>query len=222
LIGAAGYGTERGTKSLGKLPGANFFALNDTELILELAKMAVEDSYKTVVLDTAGGMQERVINEFYNLDESAGAKDWRKVSRGDWGPINSRTVERIRSLLDLNEHHGINVVIIAHERTFNDDSEGDLIRPTVGSALTPGVAGFLNGACDCICQTFVQKRIVQKKIQVANKTTTISSDTGNIDFCLRTRQHPVYTAGFRVPPRIQLPEYITDPSYDKVIALMKG
>ena len=220
LIGAAGYGTEDGTRSLGKIDG-KFFPLNNTEEVEELAAIAVEDDYQTVVLDTAGGLQERVVNEFLGRDGSA-RKDWSTVPKGDWGAINGMTIKRLRALLDLADQQQKYVVIIAHERNFNDESNNsDLIFPTVGAALTPGVAGWLDGACDYIAQTFIREQsVLGQKIKVTGREVQTKNKTGKAEFCLRIGPHPVYKTGFRLAPSSNLPDLIIDPSFEKIMAII--
>lgn len=221
LIGAAGYGTEKGTRSLGRMKGSKFFPLGNSEQISQLAEIVLEDGYKTVVLDTAGGLQERVVDEYLKRDESV-KRDWRTVPKGDWVPINGRTIQRIRCLLDLADQDKINTVIIAHERSFNAESESDLIFPTIGSALTPGVAGWLNAACDFVCQTHIREQTVSQTVTIGRKETTTSRKTGRMEYCLRTGPHPVYITGFRVPMGVKLPDDVVDPSYEKVLNVIEG
>lgn len=220
LLGCAGYGTERGTRSLGRIKGGKFFEVAHSEEVLGFAQIAVEDGYKSVVLDTAGGLQQRVVNEFIGREASV-RKDWSVVDRGDWGPINSRTMERLRTLLDLADNYNVNVVIIAHERNFNEESV-EHIAPSVGSALTPGVANWLNGACDYIAQCFIREATEKKEVRIAGKKKTMQTKTGKVEFCLRVGPHPVYMTGFRVPPGVDLPDVVVNPTYDKVCKLITG
>lgn len=216
LIGAAGFGTEKGTRSVSNVKGVDFVGLDSSEEVEQLCQL---ERYKTYVLDTAGGLQERVVNEFTDHTPTA-RKDWRHVNKGDWGPINGKTIERLRCLLDQSDFLGKHVVIIAHERAFNVEAESaDLLFPFVGAALTPGVAGWLDGAVDYIGQCF--KRQKTKGIPLSRKKKPTQIKTSGVDYCLRVGDHPVFKTGFRVPVGTKLPDVIVDPSFEKINKLIE-
>lgn len=219
LIGVAGLGTEKGTRSVVGIQGIDFVPLDSSEEIEELVKL---DRYKSYTLDTAGGLQERVVNEFTGKEPGV-RKDWRHVGKGDWGPINAKTMERLRPLLDLADFQGKHVVIVAHERSFVDTSEAtDLVFPHVGAALTPGVAGWLNGACDYIGQTYIQEQMRTKTVKIGGERIEANTPTGKFEYRLRTGPHSVFMTGFRLPIGSTLPESIVNPSYTKIKALIDG
>lgn len=214
LMGAAGFGTEKGTRSVSTVKGVHFIAIENSE---EIEQLVALDKYKSFVLDTAGGLQERIVNEFTGHDPEV-RKDWRHVNKGDWGPINSRTMERLRWLLDAADLQEKYVCIIAHERAFNVDSEESLVFPHVGASLTPGVSGWLDGVVDYIGQCFIREEIraVKKSGKIA-----IRKKTGKMQYCLRVGPDPVYRTGFRVPPGTELPDVIVDPTFDKINELIQ-
>lgn len=219
LIGAAGFGTEEGTKSVSNVKGVEFVGLEASE---EIEALVAIDKYASYVLDTAGGLQERVVSEYTGHGPEV-RKDWRHVSKGDWGPINSRTMETLRTLLDVADLRGKYCVIIAHERTFNTEAESaDLLFPYVGASLTPGVAGWLDGVSDYIGQCFKREQVRMKQTKIAkSKSVSIEVKTGRVDYCLRVGDHPVYKTGFRVPVGTKLPDVIVDPSFDKIQKLIE-
>jgi len=215
-------GTEKGTRSVATVKGVDYVRLESSAEIMELVGLLITGRYRTAVLDTAGGLQDMVLKEILGLSELPVQKSWGMAKREDWGTCGQQTKERLRSLLDLAESHGVNVVVIAHERNFNDEGSSDLIFPTVGSALTPSVAGWLNGACDYICQTFIREAETVKEISVGGRKSKVKSKTGGAEYCLRTGPHPVYMTGFRLPPgQDALPDVIVDPSFDKLNKLIR-
>ncbi len=218
LIGVAGYGTEKGTRSVRTIKGVKFVPLEHSEELEELVQL---EEFKSFALDTAGGLQERVVNEFTEHDPVV-RRDWRHVSKGDWGPINSRTIERLRCLLDAADLRGKNVAIIAHERAFNTEGEGDLLFPHVGASLTPGVASWLDGAVDYIGQCFIREEVVTKNVPMAGKTVAMEEKTGSSEYCLRVGPHSVYKTGFRVPVGTELPDVIVNPTFSKINKLIQG
>lgn len=216
-------GTEDGTRSVRSIKGVDFFRLNESGQVDEIAD-AVVGKYNTVVLDTAGGLQDMILKEILGLDDIPLEKSWGMAGREQWQSCGMQTKERLRKLLDLADTNGINSVVIAHERNFNDEGGSDLIFPTVGAALTPSTAGWLNGACDYLCQTFLREQTSVKKVKTGKTTTQMTSRTGKVEYCLRVGPHPIFMTGFRRVHREDnaMPDVIVDPSYDKIMDVIGG
>lgn len=177
------------------------------------------DQYATVVLDHASGVQDLVLKEILGLDELPAQRSWGLASQQQWGQCALQTKEVLRAVLN---HNG-NVVIVAQEREFNSDTDGDeIIAPYVGSALTPSVTGWLNPACDYIGQTFIRRATTTKNVKLGKKVVPKKVPTGKVEYCLRTAPDPVYTTKFRVPKGHPLPQVLVDPTYDKILAVING
>jgi hypothetical protein len=202
--------------------------VNSVETIREFIASASEhEQWSTIILDHASGLQDLVLAEILGLDQApvslyraAGkGESWSVVSRQQYGQVATEMKELLRALLSL----ACNVVIVAQERDFNTEVEGDLINPYVASALTPSVVGWLNPACDYIVQTFLRPEVVEKTKTVQRKEVTTKRRTGKIEYCLRCAPHEVYTCKFRSPMGSNdLPEAIVDPTYAKVLELIQG
>lgn len=224
LVGCAGYGTEEGTLSIRHVKGVDFVDLQNTEEIEEICDIVVQRDYKSVCLDTAGGYQERVVNEYLNRDPTL-RKDWRNVPKTEWGTINDRTICGLHKLFDLGKKRGKHVVVIAHERNFTENSDSELVIPFVGAALTPGVTNWLNASADYIGQTLIRKEVVRKKVETikGSPPQEIVEATGKKVYCLRVGPSETYQTGFRWEGVGQdLPEFIVNPTYDKITALIRG
>jgi hypothetical protein len=211
-------GTEDGTKSVRSYEGVDFLRLDNSSQIDEIAS-EILGNYKTVVLDTAGGLQDMIMKEILGLDDLPVEKSWGMAGRDQWQSGGVQTKERLRALLDLADKSDVNAIIIAHERNFNEESSSDLIFPTVGAALTPSTAGWLNGACDYLGQTFIREQTVPKKVSVAgNKEATMLQRTGKVEYCLRIGTHPVYMTGFRLAhvDGVVTPDVLVNPSYNSI------
>jgi len=205
----------------GKSMSIHFLPVNSSSDLGTVPLMVEKDGYKTVVLDTAGGLQDILLKEILGLGEIPIQKTWGIAQRQDWGTCGIQTKQRLKEILGLS-NMGVNTVVIAHERNFNDESESEVITPTVGSALTPSVASWLNGACDYICQTYIREITEEQTIKIGKKEKTFSKKTGGVEYCLRVGPHPVYLTGFRVPPGVKLPDSIVDPTYDKIATIIQG
>lgn len=215
-------GTEDGTLSVSTTKGVDFVAIRASAEIDEAVELVTSRKYATLVLDTAGGLQDLILKEILGLEDIPVQKSWGMAKQQDWGTCGAQTKERLRALIDQADRGATNVVIIAHERNFDTEMDSELIFPTVGAALTPSVAGWLNAACDYVCQTFIRQEVEEQKIKIGNKVSVQKKKTENIQYCLRIGPHPVYMTGFRVPDGVEIPEAIVDPHYDKIAKLIRG
>lgn len=180
--------------------------------------------YKTIVLDHVTGYQDLVLSAILGKPVPE-QKGWGLASQQQYGQMTLQVKEYLRKLLNLS----INVVIVGQERTFGDESNSELIQPTVGVGTTPALAGWLNTACDYICNTFKRgaETIETTKVglsSVAMKKPKLRADgTPAVEYCLRTAPSPVYMTKFRVPRSADdLPSVIVDPTYDKIMEAIRG
>lgn len=193
--------------------------IEKTDEIRELIQyQQAEEKFATVVLDHATGLQDTTLKEILGLDELPAQGSWGMAKQQDWGQCALQMKEMLRGLLSLDS----NVVIVAQEREFNTDADGDLLMPFVGSALTPSVTGWLNPACDYICQTFIRQRTEDVETKVGNKTLKTKRVVKGVEYCLRTAPDPVFTTKFRLPRGTELPDVIVDPDFDQIHGLIMG
>ena len=181
-----------------------------------LLKELPRSEYKTVGLDTASALSDVILADLMGVVEIPAQNSWGMASREQYGQQSLQLKTILRALLNLPQ----NVVITAHERNFNEEGGTDLIAPTVGSALSPSVSGWLNGACEYICQTFIREKFVMNSRTLNGKEVKTKQKLEGVDYCLRVGPHPVYMTGFRLPPGQELPELIEDPHYDKLMQLI--
>lgn len=217
-------GTEDGTRSVATTPDLHFVQIYDVHEYEELVEGIPDKGFKTVILDTAGGLQDFIIKDILGLDDIPIQRSWGMADQKTWGVIGAQVKERLHSLLKLSDHHGLNAVIIAHERGFRDESEGSELLPSVGPAVSPTVANWLNGACDYICETFIREETysVVKKMAGKKKEVKLTKKTGKKQYCLRTGVHHIFMTGFRVPDGINVPDSIINPNYEKIVQLIAG
>lgn len=187
------------------------------------------NTFKTVVLDHASGLQELILKEVLGLEELPAQLSWGLASRQQYGQVGLQMKERLRSLLNLDCH----CVIIAQERVFNSRDEDasdegeEIIAPFVASALTPSVTDWLNYSCDYICQTIIRPKTVVKEFTVgkgnkAKKKRKTVRVRGEVDYCLRVAPSEVFASKFRIPKGVKRDQFIKDPTYEKIKALIDG
>lgn len=191
----------------------------DVELLVEEVKEN-PGLYKTVVIDTVTQLQQLAIEEVVAKKKkkktNKAAGDWGSMTMRDWGEVSSMMKEWIIALRDL----PVQTVFLAQHRVFNSSDEGDDVEeqlaPEVGPRLSPSTASHLNAAVDVIGSTFIRERIVIKEVKgkkVKKKRT---------EYCLRIGPNPIYTSKIRKPKNIEVPDFVVNPSYEDIVAIIKG
>lgn len=148
-------------------------------------------------------------------------KDGGLASQQQYGQMAQQCKEAFRSLLNLPGH----VIIVAQQRTFGGSEDGtssDILKPTVGAGLTPSLTGWLNSGVDYLVQTFKRPKMETSSVRVGTKDVITTKRGKGIEYCLRTEPHETFQTKFRIPKGRPLPECIVDPSYDKLMKLIKG
>lgn len=209
-------GFEDGTRSVSTVKGVDYVPVTSSDEFIEVIENVPKLGYATAILDTATGLQNTILRQILNVKELPAQRSWGMASREQWMQCGAQCKERLRELLRLSDDEGINAVVIAQEREFDDDGvHRDLLVPFVCSALSPSVVGWLNPECDFIVQTFIRNKSVAKKTKVGNKEITTEEKTGKPEFCLRIAPDPVFTVKIRQAPGNETPSVIVDPTYDK-------
>ena len=134
-------GTEYGVRSLGNVASMDFLKIESIDDYDEIVAALPTSKYASVAVDTGGGIQDLVMKDVLGLDEIPLQRSWGIAEQRDWATIAVQTKERFRNLLNLAQFNKINVIIVAHERNFGDETSTELLAPTVGAALTPSVCG---------------------------------------------------------------------------------
>lgn len=187
------------------------------------AKQVIADEapkFATTVLDHASGFADLILSDIIGRPVPA-QKGWGLASQQQYGQLGLQCKEAFRDLLNLAGH----VVILAQERTFGGRDEGgdpELVKPTVGAALTPSVTGWLNPACDYVVQTFKRARTKETVEDVDGEKVTLVERVKGVDYCLRCEPHDVFMTKFRCPLGTRVPDVIVNPTYDKLVKASRG
>ncbi len=187
--------------------------------------------YKTVVIDTMSQLQQMVVEEVLEEKgkDSGEAGGWGTMTKQEWGEVASRLKPWITNMRDL----PMDVVFVAQHRAFNipgdEESEAgtSLLAPEVGPAMMPSVAKHLNASVSIIGNTFIRSRIEEVKRPGktrirGKKATEVIDEVEHIEYCLRVGPSPVYTTKVRKSKGIAMPDVIADPTYEKIMAVLKG
>jgi len=207
---------DRGTDSIRDVKGIDILAMDAWSDVEDVywALRRDKGQYKSVVLDTVAGMQNLAIakvKEDNNIDESE------SISRRGWGEVAGLMNTWLMNFRDLPMH----VVFLAPDRIKNNTSEDEdeevqpeegRLEPEVGPAVIPSVARSLNAAVKVIGNTYIRQRQKVKEGKVVEIT----------GYMVRVGPHPYYITKIRSPKSFKTPGSIIDPSFDKIIKIMKG
>ena len=166
------------------------------------------DKYQTIIIDQVSAMQD-VCQAAVMLEEG---KD--QMSQRLFGEVSGRMKTWLLAYRDLTDL-GVNVVFVAHDRESKTETDDDeQIDPNIGARLMPSVAGTLNGAVKVIGNTYIKERFGPKDPETKLRKRFV-------DYGLRVGPHGVYVTKLRTLRGNDVPASILDPSYDKIIGLMR-
>ena len=194
--------------------------VDNTELMDELFWYLRDNphEFNTIVIDTVSQLQELVLTE-YMADMKAPNMGRPQMSQRAWGIVSSE----MKVLISKWSLLGKDIVFIAQNRSFStsDDNPQDQgIDPEVGPSVMPSVAKHLNASVDVLGNTFISEEIVKEKVKSKGKMKIGTKSIKN--YSMRLGAHSVYTVKVRNRKDIVIPEYITDPTYDKLIDVIGG
>lgn len=205
---------EHGTETIAQTEGITGISIESWEELDEIYWWLKSEKreFASVGLDQITQLQVLGMAKV-KADNGMGPDD--PMSRRLWGKLSGDMQDMIfkyRNLRDM----GYYVGLVAHDRANEaEDGEDDQIEPYIGPRVMPSVASALTGAMSVIGNTFIRETFTKgsngKKIR-------------NVQYCMRLGPHSMYVTKARTPreAEIELPDIIINPTFDKVMNLMKG
>ncbi len=178
--------------------------------------------YKTIIIDTITKFQDLVVDGILERkNQNVDSKDeWKPMHQQDWGKLSSEMKVNILNFCDL----PMNVVFIAQDRENTieqpaiDDVDGEVLSyAEVGPACVPSVAKTLNASVEILGTTFILEKVKRVRKKVKGKLKL--EKTRETQYCLRVGPHAVFRSKVRAPKELEIPSYITDPTFDKLIKI---
>lgn len=206
---------EKGTDSLANLSGVDVIQIDTwtefEELYWELSD--TDHGYSTISIDAIHSLQVLAIREAKIL---ANKKADDQTSQKDFGQASGLLNIWLMHYRDLITS-GLHVIFLAHDRVTEVDTDDDseVIMPEVGPRMMPSVASTILGAVNVVGNTFIRETITKSR-KAGEKPIR------KVDYCLRVGPHGYYATKIRRPKTFPLPEYIVDPSYDKLSDVIQG
>jgi phage nucleotide-binding protein len=204
---------QNGTDTIAKKPGIDVLRIKqweDTEEVYwYLTKGKGRNKYKSVIIDQITEAQDVCMSYV----RSEGGKDSDDtISKRMWGEISGEMKTFILNYRDL-INRNMNVAFLAHERVSDgDDAIEDQIEPTIGPRMMPSVADFLCGAVAVIGNTFIRERFKTKD----------GKRQRFVDYAMRIGPHAYYRTKVRHPVGVDTPDVVVNPTFDEIMAIVKG
>lgn len=216
-----------GALSVKKVPGVDYLRVTSSSKAVRLAEeLASDQKFKTVVLDSATSYQDIILTEILGLEKTPEMLEWGTASMDQYRERSEKTREALRPFLNLNKH----VIVTAKQRDHNRQDKtkpkliaGVEIESFFAADLGGATAGWLHDACDYICRLYIDKEIVEKEVKgIGGKMIKRQEETGRLVRRLQTMYHPNYAGGFRSATPEHVPEFIQDPTFEKIYAVIRG
>lgn len=215
---------EEGTKSISTVSGVFVSPpITDPDQLDQIVQgQRSTKRYKTIVLDGITRFQDHVIRKHMGWQDVAVQLTYGSVPQTDWNAIGLTLKQHMRDLLRLAED-GTHIVLIGGERTVGETDNKNVIlaQPTIMVNLTPGTSGFIHEICDYNFHTFKRRKVERRVKDMAGKKVTVDVQTDEMEFCMHITEQELYGTKFRRPKSYKVPPEISDPSYDKIAALVQ-
>lgn len=167
----------------------------------------IEGEYKSIILDHMSSLTEFARSKV--LKEENKSKLTQQL-HGYVGEYLKEFVDEFKNLAD----YGINPVFLAQDRSDNGDGDGeDQLMPEVGPGMPPGVSKYLCATVRVIGHTYIQEAVTTKSNGSVDR---------EIQYRLRLGPNPYYITKVTAPKDNNIPNYIINPTYDDIVAVVNG
>ena len=239
---------EGGAKSVKKVRGVKFIAVQSTEEAILLARELKEEGgnvcdlpdpefrgkpYATHVIDTVTSCQDMCLKEVMCLDDAPVQLNWGLVGEDQYRERSEKTREVLRPFRDLPAH----TVFVAQEKDHakpRDKTSKLLRREQDDSFLAADLGGatvkWLHDACDVVVRLYLEREVVEDVTQASfngkERAVVSQRETGRTVRRLRTILHPNQAAGIRSCDPDCVPEYIESQApeemYEELMRVIGG
>lgn len=204
---------EGGTHSIADTEGIDIVRVDGLESYREVLRylQANPEKYKTVVIDSITETQAAMLKEIMRkaVKEEAGRNEF-MPQFAEWGQVTGVMREVARAFRDLPMH----TVITALTREDKDELTGKTrVRPRMTPALSEELPAFMDAAIYMYAAT--------PKAGEAGSDGVTADDEG-VTIVRNALLQPTgkYTAKVRAPRGREVPDFITDPTFDRLAELV--
>jgi len=223
-----------GASSVKKVEGVVYMRVDSRVKALGIVEALVKGDYRsskwpgrlqTVVIDSATSYQDVILKEILGVENMPEQLNWGEVSRDQYRVRSEKTREALRPFLNLDCH----VVVTAKQRDHNppDKEKPAMLRgfqaeSFIAADLGGATVGWLHDACDCIFHMHAFRETKKVKRKLGGEDVVEEVETGRVVRRIRTLLHTNYAAGIRSCSPEKVPEFIVEPTWEKIKAVIDG
>jgi AAA domain len=199
---------EEGTDSVIDVDGVDVLPIESTGDLEDLYfELEGKTKYKSVVIDQLTGLQSLVIREMKDKKNQRPEDVFSQRSYGQLGGWMMQWMLNYRNLIK----HGYHVCFLSHQKRIEpQDEDDDRLAPEITTALTGSITNFVLGSVSVIGNQFIRESYDKKTKET------------EMQYCMRLVSG-FYRCGIRRPVSAgPVPEYIVNPTFEKIIKLSKG
>ena len=194
-----------GSNTIANKAGIKAIRVTELSQLREIAQELKKDkTYKTVAVDTFG----LVVNEWINQNATQKKK---RLTQPMWGDLKTETEEYIK-LFHLLARDRI-VVLTCHEVADTFEGFEDEILPDIRPNVSKGARTYLEGMANYGIHMTVLTKDKEKPDGTVSQVTK---------FAAHLATNPYYWVKTQKPAEIKLPKLVYNPTYSKIMKLMKG
>lgn len=201
---------EGGTHSIGNRKDIDIATVTGLEHYRDALRFLEKnpETYKTVVLDSLTETGAAVMKQIMEAAVAAdGSRDKYSPQFGEWGRLTGVMREIVRSFRDLPMH----TIITALEREDVDEMTG---RTKVRPRMSPTLSDELPGYMDFVGYMYSKGEVIDAK--------TPEDERDPIQRVMLLRPTLKHVAKLRAPAGSNPPDFIYDPTFDEIEALVNG
>ena len=196
---------DSGQESVRDVEGIDIIQIESVkELSDALKELETNKLYATVLIDTFG----LVVNEWI---EGEVVSKSRRMTQQAWGDLKTDTETLIRKLKKLAQDRI--VILTCHEVTDVFEGTDEELTPDVRPNISKGARTYLEG----MANYGIHCTIVQKEKTLEDGSVKILKK-----HAVHLDSHPYYWVKTQKPASTKLPSLVLDPTYDKIIGLIKN
>ena len=216
-----------GTESVSDVDGVEVIQLKTREDMLTLCEELKDGSpYKTHVLDTGTSFQDAILCEILGLEKLPEQMSFGGVKKEQYFARADQVKEAMRKFMGLPAHTLVLNQEKDHRPRDKDTTDmtpklvaGLKLDSFIASDLGGSTVGWLHDVCPAICRLYVAER--EEMIEVEKKGVKLKQVSMVRERRLLMQLQPNFAAGFRSPTSVKVPDYIVDPTFDKIAKVLQ-
>ena len=219
-----------GAESVTDVDGVEVLQLKTRDEMLQFCEEMKDGSpFKTHVLDTGTSFQDALLCGILGLEKLPEQMAFGAVKKEQYFARADQTKECLRKFMSL----PANTLVLNKEKDHRPrDKDAVDMTPKlvaglkldsfIASDLGGSTVGWLHDVCPYICRLYLADKEETTEKSMGNGAKIKKTEVIGKERRLLMQLQPNFAAGFRAPTRIQVPDYLSEPTFDKFWKLVNG